>query len=200
MEDSDEGIHSQLTGLFMAYLDRNLADEALEQPGPPLVTRSSEGSVGDPLPQSFTVLLSRINEGDPQAFDQLFPMVYRELHHIAETYLRREPRNHTLQPTALINEAYLRLVEHDSNDYQNRSHFFAISARVIRQIPVDHARVRNAARREAVKVPLHPDIEVASERSAIVVALDDALKTLSADDDRTYFRRFNRVLTEASPC
>src|SRR3954453_10196769 len=89
---------------------------------------------------SITQLLSRVGGGDREAFNDLVPLVYDELHRIAEAYLRRELGNRTLQPTALINEAYLRLAHNGCSAYENRAHFFGVAARVMRQILVDHAR------------------------------------------------------------
>jgi RNA polymerase sigma factor (TIGR02999 family) len=146
---------------------------------------------GLPIPQaegpgSITVLLSRVNRGDQDAFDSLVPFVYQELHRIAEGYLRRESdKNHTLQPTALIHEAYLRLVHGDGVDFQSRKHFFVVAARVMRRILVDHARARCAAKRGAdVTVALDPNSDFAPDRERIVVALHDALEALAREDDR----------------
>lgn len=170
----------------MPYLNLTPVQEDYTEPGMPLAVLGPRAAGSrtnrNVNPESITVLLSRVSDGDRDAFDNLFPLVYQELHRIAEGYLRREVRNHTLQPTALINEAYLRLAEYGGTDYQNRSHFFAISARVMRQILVDHARARNTAKRSAIKVPFHPGMEVASEQNKMVIALDDALKTLAAED------------------
>jgi RNA polymerase sigma factor (TIGR02999 family) len=125
-----------------------------------------------------------VNEGDRDAFNDLVPLVYQDLHRIAEGYLRRETLNHTLQPTALIHEAYLRLAESDGIDYQSRKHFFAIAARVMRRILVDHARARYAAKRGAsMTVALERDADVAAERDAIVISLDDALTALADRDE-----------------
>ncbi len=138
-----------------------------------------------PNPESITVLLSRVNSGDRSAFDRLIPLVYHELHRIAEGYIRRESQSRTLQATALIHEAYLRLVESGGAGYQNRAHFYGIAARVMRQILVDHARARQAAKRGAeVKVAYEPRFDAAPERDRIVLALDDALNTLARDDGR----------------
>ena len=141
---------------------------------------------GQPIPSfgTITTLLSRLNGGDPEAFDDLMPLVYHELHRIAESYLRRESQNHTLQPTALIHEAYLRLAENGA-DYQSRKHFYAIAARVMRQILVDHARARYAVKRgAAVTVALEHGRDYGSERDRILISLDDALKTLAEEDER----------------
>lgn len=139
----------------------------------------------DVSPDSITVLLNRARAGDRQAFDHLMPLVYQELHRIAEGYIRRESQNHTLEPTALIHEAYMRLVQSGGAGYQNRAHFFGIAARVMRQVLVDHARSRQAVKRGAdVKVSFEQCFDVAPERDRIVIALDDALNTLAREDER----------------
>ena len=138
----------------------------------------------DDGPESITTLLSRVNGGDRGAFNDLVPLVYKELHQIAEGYLRRESQNHTLQPTALIHEVYLRLASYDGVDYQSRKHFFAVAARVMRRILVDHARARYAAKRGAcMTVALERGADVALERDAIVISLDDALNALAEQDE-----------------
>jgi RNA polymerase sigma factor (TIGR02999 family) len=145
----------------------------------------SPEKTGESMPGAITLLLSRVNSGDRDAFDHLIPLVYHELHRIAEGYLRREVQNRTLQPTALIHEAYLRLVDSPGSGYENRSHFYGVAARVMRQILVDHARARQAAKRGAdVKVAYEQRFDKAPERDRIVLALDDALNTLARDDDR----------------
>jgi RNA polymerase sigma factor (TIGR02999 family) len=142
-----------------------------------LVSRSNTAQ------EPIAALLSRVSGGDRSAFDQLIPLVYRELHRIAEGYLGRELRNQTLQPTALIHEAYLRLRESNGAGYQNRAHFLGIAARVMRQILVDHARSRQAAKRGAnVKVAFEQRYDFAPERDRIVIALDDALTALAQED------------------
>lgn len=136
-----------------------------------------------PEPASITTLLSRVNQGDRGAFNDLVPLVYQELHRIAEGYLRRESQNHTLQPTALIHEAYLRLADYDGIDYQSRKHFFAVAAQVMRRILVDHARARYAAKRgSGMTVALEWGADFAPERDAVVIALDDALNALAKTD------------------
>ncbi|HKA01758.1 MAG TPA: sigma-70 family RNA polymerase sigma factor [Candidatus Solibacter sp.] len=134
---------------------------------------------------SITGLLSRVSGGDRSAFDHLMPLVYDELHRIAEAYLRREMQNRTLQPTALIHEAYLRMVQYGHAEYENRSHFFGVAARVMRQILVDHARARQSAKRGAdLKVSFHPGLDVAPEQDHVMIALDDALNALALKDER----------------
>jgi RNA polymerase sigma-70 factor (ECF subfamily) len=157
------------------YADSSVIDASLEE----------ENLFPAETSTSITALLSRVSAGDRLAFDDLIPLVYEELHHIAEAYLRRELQNRTLQPTALIHEAYLRLIQSGGAAYQNRGHFFGVAARVMRQILVDHARTRNAAKRGAdLKVPLHPGLDFAPERDRVVIALDDALNMLAREDDR----------------
>lgn len=134
--------------------------------------------------ESITILLSQVNGGDRDAFDQLVPLVYHELHRIADGYLRRESPSHTLQPTALVHEVYLRLADYGGNDYESRRHFYAIAAQVMRRILVDHARARCAAKRGAgVKVPMEREHDIARERDRIVICLHDALNALAMEDD-----------------
>ena len=133
---------------------------------------------------TVTTLLARVNRGDRDAFDDLVPLVYQELHRIAGAYLRREMGNRTLQPTALIHEAYLRLLE-TGTDYESRKHFYGIAAKVMRQILVDHARARSAAKRGSnMTVALEPNHDYAPERDRVLISLDDALKALVAGDER----------------
>lgn len=128
-------------------------------------------------------LLSRVNRGDRAAFDDLMPLVYSELHRIAEGYLRYESPDHTLQPTALIHEAYLRLVQHGAADYQSRKHFFVVVARVMRHLLVDHARARYAAKRDAgMTVPMEEGSDPATQRNRTVLSLDTALAALARED------------------
>ena len=122
--------------------------------------------------------------GEESELEALTPLVYTELRRLAESYLRRERPGHTLQPTALVNEAYLRLVDQSLPDWENRSHFYGIAARLMRQILVDHARSRRAGKRAASKVPLEELVGLPHERSADLVALDAALQALEKIDAR----------------
>jgi RNA polymerase sigma factor (TIGR02999 family) len=160
----------------MTYQQENVNRDSYDREGSPLMDEVPE------LAESVTVLLSRVNKGDRDAFDQLVPLVYEELHRIAHGYLRRESQDHTLQPTALIHEAYLRLAEYGGTDYQNRKHFFAVAARVMRRILVDHARARDAAKRGADMTVALGGSDVAPERDRIVISLDDALNALANED------------------
>ena len=132
-----------------------------------------------------TLLLKAMKNGDESASEKLLPLVYSELHRLARSYMRRERPDHTLQPTALINEAYLRLAR-DNIDWQSRQHFIGVAANVMRRLLVDHARAHNAARRSggADRVELGEGLMVSIERSAEVLALHDALTGLEAVDPR----------------
>lgn len=132
---------------------------------------------------AITSLLSRLNVGEREVFEDLVPLVYHELRRIAQAYLRRESRNHTLQPTALIHEAYMRLAE-SRTSYENRQHFYAIAARVMRQILVDYARSRAAAKRgPGITVALDQSCDYAPERDRVLICLDDALNALAREDE-----------------
>jgi len=132
-----------------------------------------------------TELLAKWSGGDKQVLDRLLPLVYAELHRMAAVYLRRERVDHTLQPTALINEAYLRLVGSSNVTWGNRAHFFGIAARVMRRILVDHARQHQADKRGAdfQKVPIDAANEPSSKPEDVdLVALDAALSRLAELD------------------
>ena len=122
--------------------------------------------------------------GNPQALEELTPLVYAELRQLAASYLRKERPDHTLQPTALVHEAYLRLVGQQKVNWQYRSHFFGVAARLLRQILVDHARQHRAGKRAGRKVSLEDTVGLAQGRSGDLVALDDALTALEKFDAR----------------
>jgi RNA polymerase sigma-70 factor, ECF subfamily len=138
------------------------------------------------LPQEITQLLANWSQGDKAALDQLVPLVYPELRRLAKRHMNREDPAHTLQTSALINEAYLKLVDQQNVKWQNRAHFFAVAAQVMRHILVDHARTRNYAKRGggALKLPLDEAAALTEQRAAQLIALDDALSDLSALDGR----------------
>jgi RNA polymerase sigma factor (TIGR02999 family) len=133
-----------------------------------------------------TDLLARWSGGDAAARDALVPLVYEELRRIARKCLAGQRSSHTLQPTALVHEAYLRLVGRHSSPWQNRIHFFAVAARMMRQILVDHARMHTAAKRGGGAITLVLDEAVALPRKASLdlIALDDAMKRLAVLDAR----------------
>jgi RNA polymerase sigma-70 factor, ECF subfamily len=134
--------------------------------------------------ESVTQLLIEISNGDREAVDLLLPVIYDELRKLAANYLRRERPDHTLQPTALVHEAYLRLVDQTRVNWQNRAHFFGIAAQIMRRLLVDHARRHNAEKRgqDFQKLSLDENVDRAVERSTELIALDDALKALAAFD------------------
>jgi len=137
-------------------------------------------------PHQVTQLLLDWSNGDQAALDRLMPLVDRELHRLAHHYMRRENPGHTMQTTALVNEAYLRLVDQKRMRWKNRAHFFALSAQLMRRILVDHARKRKYAKRggDARKVSFEEVMAVSRERGADLIALDDALEELAAIDPR----------------
>lgn len=135
-------------------------------------------------PQGITQLLERWSQGDEEALDQLMPLVYDELHRLAGAYLRRERREHTLQPTALVNEAYLKLVRQRTIRWQNRAQFFGVAAQLMRRILVDHARANYAAKRggDRVNVSLKNIGAFGTQGEADVLALHDVLNRLEEID------------------
>jgi RNA polymerase sigma factor (TIGR02999 family) len=135
-------------------------------------------------PNDITQLLVDWSNGNKLALDGLMPLVYDELHRIAGRYLRREREGHTLQTTALINEAYLRIVDQNRVSWQSRAHFFGVAAQMMRRILVDHARSHLYAKRGggAQKLTLDEAIATPKERDLDLVALDDALTTLAQVD------------------
>ena len=137
-----------------------------------------------PDSESITRLLGSLREGDKGVLDRIIPLVYAELHKLANGYLRSEREGHTLQPTALVNEAYMRLAGQDQPEYQNRSHFFGVAAQVMRQILVDYARSRKAAKRGGGQnmLPLDDALEFTSDKSNQIVDVDDALNVLAEMD------------------
>ena len=142
------------------------------------------GAAGDPLPGNITQLLKQWSDGDERALDRLTPLVYEELRQQAARYLRRERPGHTMQTTALINEAYLRLIDAKEVRWQGRAHFFAIAANLMRRILVDHARQRNAAKRggSPIHVTLDRIVATAKQSDIDVLEIDEALTKLAAID------------------
>ena len=134
----------------------------------------------------LTQMLIQLSEGKSQVVDDILPLIYDELRSLAGNYLRRERSDHTLQPTALVHEAYLKLIDQTQVRWQNRAHFFGIAANIMRRILVDHARKHTADKRggAAEKLPLEEEILIVSEgKSAELLALDEALKNLAKIDE-----------------
>ena len=137
-------------------------------------------------PEQVTELLQAWSKGDQAAFDQLAPIVYTELRRLARHYMARERPDHTLQPTALVHEAYMRLANFRKLNWKNRIHFFAISAQVMRRVLVDFARSRQRRKRGGTSQRLSLDecVNLGTRYDAGLLALDDALNTLASEDAR----------------
>jgi len=136
--------------------------------------------------QPITHALQDLAKGDPSALDRVMPMVYAEMRKLAGHYLRQERNGHTLQPTALVHEAYFRLVGQNQPEFQNRAHFLGVAAHAMRQILIDHARTRNAAKRgggEGV-FSIEEGMDSAIERPSALIQVDDALQALELHDKR----------------
>jgi RNA polymerase sigma-70 factor (ECF subfamily) len=149
------------------------------------LSQPQDDGTGGPPVGEVSELLRAWSDGDRAALDSLTPIVYGELHRLAGRYMKGERPGHSLQTTALVNEAYMRLVDYKNMQWQNRAHFFAVSAQLMRRILVDHARRRNLKRGGGVQhVSLDQTAIVGSERAADLVALDDAMNLLAKLDPR----------------
>jgi RNA polymerase sigma-70 factor, ECF subfamily len=137
--------------------------------------------MNQPAPTDITQLLLAWRNGDKAALDALVPVVHAELRRIARHYMRGQREGHTLQTTALVNEAYLRLIDSSRVNWQNRAHFFAISAQLMRRVLVDFARAKNSQKRggDRVQITLDEKIETPLEKQTDLVALDEALDNLA---------------------
>jgi RNA polymerase sigma-70 factor, ECF subfamily len=136
-------------------------------------------------PESVTQLLLRWSHGDQNALDKLMPLVYSELRKLAGNYLRRERPDHTLQPTALVNEAYLKLIDQRDAKWQNRAHFFGVAAQLMRRILVDHARAHQAAKRggsDKQRLSITSAGQLSEEPDTDILALHEALNELTEID------------------
>jgi len=140
--------------------------------------------LGHFMTNEVTQILQNLKEGKGEASEKLLPLVYDELRRLASRYMRRERPDHTLQATALVHEAYLRLIDQTQADWKDRAHFFGIAARLMRQILVDHAREHNAQKRggDVTKLSIDEAISFANKNDFDLVMLDDALKTLASFD------------------
>jgi RNA polymerase sigma-70 factor, ECF subfamily len=141
--------------------------------------------LNSPSHADITILLAEVTKGNKDAVSKLVPLVYDEMRQLAGRYMRRERSNHTLQPTALVHEAYLKLVEQRS-DWQSRAHFFAVAAQVMRHILVDHARGHGRAKRGGAQkaVTLDEALVFTEEKSAELLAIDEAMQRLAKLDPR----------------
>jgi RNA polymerase sigma factor (TIGR02999 family) len=143
--------------------------------------------MSEPQPGStVTALLAKAGAGDVAALSDVFPLIYGELHRLAQRQLRREPDGHTLSPTALVHEAYMRLVDYSRVEWSGRAHFLAVASTAMRRILVEHARGHRSAKRGGAlrRVPID-SVELGNEeRSELLIALDEALDRLQALDRR----------------
>jgi RNA polymerase sigma factor (TIGR02999 family) len=139
-----------------------------------------------PSPKSISQLLFEWREGDEKAFDRLIPLVYQELRRLARHYMRRERPGHTFQTADLVNEAYLRLVDHKGMHWQNRAHFYAVAAQAMRRILVDHARSRSSLKKGGgIQMVGFEQVATTPEKQAAeLIALDEALDNLASIDPR----------------
>ena len=139
-----------------------------------------------PIRADTTMLLKRASDGDESAVNDLMPLVYKELRALAEHYLQGERPDHTLQATALVNEAYIRLIKQEDVEWRSRAHFFAVAAQAIRRILVDHARTHERIKRGGgrQRVRLDEDLAVREERDLDLVALDEAMERLATLNPR----------------
>src|SRR2546426_8535716 len=145
----------------------------------------SEAQPGDPAVSAVSTLLRAWSGGDQNALERMTPIVYKELHRLAHRYMGRERTGHSLQTTALVNEAYMRLVDYKRMQWQNRAHFFAVSSQLMRRILVERARRHNLKRGGGVQhVSLEEAAVVGGARGADLVALDDAMNALARIDPR----------------
>ena len=137
-------------------------------------------------PNEITEQLIAWSKGDDAALEQLIPAVYQELRRMADHYLRGEDSGHSLQPTTLVHEAYLRLIDQTKVEWQNRAHFFGVAAQMMRRILIDHAKAKHRVKRggTAVKVMLDENVNFTQERASELLALDDALESLARMDER----------------
>jgi len=142
------------------------------------------GTMTEPQTVRVTQLLLEVSEGNRTAVEELLPLIYDELRRLAGGYLRRERANHTLQATALVHEAYMKMVDQTRVQWQNRAHFFGVAANLMRRILVDHARTHGAQKRGSgvEKLSLEEGLMASADRAAEVVAVDDALGTLAKVD------------------
>jgi RNA polymerase sigma-70 factor (ECF subfamily) len=142
--------------------------------------------MNSPGTENITQLLIEVTNRNSAAVDVLLPLIYDELRKLAANYLRRERSDHTLQPTALVHEAYMRMVDQTQVNWQNRAHFFGVAAQMMRRILVDYARAHNAEKRgqDFQIISLDENIDKSVERSSELIALDEALKTLAEMDEQ----------------
>ena len=170
----------------MAPTARNSPASGVSIGGAATKRGNEEGAVESPGPEEITILLRQIGDGDERAIDELFRLVYTELRGLAQHHFNDQPARHTLQPTALIHEAYLRMVRADDLQVEDRSHFFALASRVMRQLLVDHCRRRRSQKRggDWGQITLEGIAGDSRDLALEVIALDEALSHLTSLDER----------------
>src|SRR5260370_28579554 len=157
-------------------------------------------------PGEITLLLAQMKDGNAEAASQLIPLVYDELRHLADYYMQQERSDHTLQPTALVHEVFLRLVAQEPLDWQGRSHFFAVAAKAMRRILVDHARKHSADKRggEHRRVPLDENLVQEIRATEELISLDEALDRLATRDPQqcrvVELRYFGGLTVDETAC
>jgi RNA polymerase sigma factor (TIGR02999 family) len=173
-------------GIFRRDSTRGSGGAQCYNPGQSQFHQAAEGCQNMPSNPDVTMLLQAWRGGDSQALERLVPLVRTEIHRLAGRYMKRERPGHVLQTTALVNEAYLRLIDWKGVSWQNRAHFLGVAAQLMRHILVDFARKRplSEGEQEAVHVSLDEARLLAPEKSAEVIAVDDALKALATFDPR----------------
>ncbi len=135
----------------------------------------------------ITQVLNELKNGRRESLDELLPLVYEELHRLAKSHMSRERSNHTLQPTALVHEAYLRLIGQNETEWQNRAHFFGIAARLMREILIEYARMKNRKKRGGefkTQIALDSAVSFNNQKELDVIAVDEALSKLEKLDER----------------
>ncbi|MGH9929487.1 MAG: sigma-70 family RNA polymerase sigma factor, partial [Pyrinomonadaceae bacterium] len=195
----NQGLPSQLVRRKSLLITITCQKEFCEDPDGPTVERvkcynprdlprqfRQRGCTMTPSPKSITQLLIEWRDGDEKALDRLMPLVYEELSRLAHRYMRRERPGHSFQTNDLVNEAYIRLVDHKGMRWQNRAHFYAVAAQAMRRILVDHARSRTAVKRggRARMVALDEALTLPQKHVSDLLALDDALNQLAVLDPR----------------
>jgi len=162
-----------------------MISKSFQNRGRIMAAMQSAAQPGDTAASEVSMLLRDWSDGDQGALEKLTPIVYKELHRLARRYMRGEQPGHSLQTTALVNEAYIRLVDYDRMRWQNRAHFFAVSAQLMRRILVDHARRHNLKRGGGVPhISLEESALIGGERDSNLLALDNAMNALARLDPR----------------
>lgn len=134
--------------------------------------------------RDVTVLLREMSDGDKNAPEQILPLVYDELRKLAHAYLKNERQDHTLQATALVHEAYIRMIDWKTVSWQNRAHFFSVAANIMRNILVDHARAKRSSKRDGQKIALDDAVSFSREKDLDLLRLEESLKILEEMDER----------------